>query len=57
MAGDGVTVVMFYSDQGVNSAISVTMDASGMTYTFLSETGQPLWAGGNGNGYGNGGNP
>lgn len=55
VAGDGVTVVMFYGDQGVNSAISVTMDATGMTYTFRSETGQPLWAGGNGNG--NGGRP
>ena len=57
VAGDGVTVVMFYGDQGVNSAISVTMDATGMTYTFRNETGQPLWAGGNGNGHGNGGNP
>lgn len=55
VAGDGVTVVMFLGDQGVNSAISVTMDATGMTYTFRSETGQPLWSGGNGNG--NGGRP
>ncbi len=55
VAGDGMTVVMFYGDQGVNSAISVTMDATGMTYTFRSETGQPLWAGGNGKG--NGGKP
>ncbi|MBM4427529.1 MAG: DUF2202 domain-containing protein [Chloroflexi bacterium] len=54
VAGDGVTVVMFYGDQGVNSAITVTMDVTGMTYTFRSETGQPLWAGGNGKG--NGGN-
>jgi len=54
-AGDGLTVVMFYGDQGVNSAITVTMDATGMTYTFRSETGQPLWAGGNGKG--NGGRP
>lgn len=54
VAGDGMTVVMFYGDQGVNSAISVTMDATGMTYTFRTETGQPLWAGGNGNGKGNG---
>ncbi len=57
VAGDGMTVVMFYGDQGVNSAISVTMDATGMTYTFRNETGQPLWAGGNGNGNGNGGRP
>ena len=57
VAGEGMTVVMFLGDQGTNSAISVTMDATGMTYTFRSETGQPLWAGGNGNGHGNGGNP
>ncbi len=48
--GDGVAVLMFMGDQGVNSAVSVTMDATGMTYTFRSETGQPLWAGGNGKG-------
>ena len=57
VAGEGMTVVMFLGDQGTNSAISVTMDATGMTYTFRNETGQPLWAGGNGNGHGNGGNP
>jgi len=53
-AGEGVTVVMFYGDQGVNSAISITMDATGVTYTFRNELGQPLWSGGNGKG--NGGN-
>ncbi len=52
--GEGVTVLMFMGDQGVNSAVLVTMDATGMAYTFRSETGQPLWAGGNGKG--NGGN-
>ena len=52
--GEGVTVVMFYGDQGINSAISITMDATGITYTFRSGTGQPLWSGGNGKG--NGGN-
>ena len=51
--GEGVTVLMFPGDQGTNSAISVTMDATGTTYSFRSETGQPLWAGGNGNGNGN----
>lgn len=55
--GEGVTVLMFMSDQGTNSAISVTMDATGMTYTFRSETGQPLWAGGNGKGNGRGNTP
>jgi len=52
--GEGVTVVMFPGDQGLYSAISVTMDSTGVTYTFRSETGQPLWSGGNGKG--NGGN-
>ncbi|GAB4460223.1 MAG: hypothetical protein Kow0070_16130 [Anaerolineales bacterium] len=54
--GEGVTVTGFPGDQGLYSAISVTMDSTGVTYTFRSETGQPLWAGGNGNargGYGN----
>ncbi|MBN8581629.1 MAG: DUF2202 domain-containing protein [Anaerolineae bacterium] len=55
--GEGVTVLMFMGDQGTNSAISVTMDATGMTYTFRSETGQPLWAGGNGKGNGRGNMP
>lgn len=50
--GEGVTVVMFYGDQGVNSAVSITMDATGITYTFRNELGQPLWAGGNGKGNG-----
>ena len=54
VAGEGVTVVMFYGDQGVNSAISITMDSTGVTYTFRNELGQPLWTGGNGKG--NGGN-
>jgi hypothetical protein len=54
--GEGVTALMFMGDQGVNSAISVTMDATGMTYTFRSEIGQPLWSGGNGRG-GNGNRP
>jgi len=53
-AGEGVTVVMFPGDQGLYNAISVTVDSTGVTYTFRSETGQPLWAGGNGKG--NGGN-
>ncbi|NWG08021.1 MAG: DUF2202 domain-containing protein [Chloroflexi bacterium] len=57
VAGDGMTVVMFYGNQGVNNAISVTMDSTGVTYTFRSEMGQPLWAGGNGNGNGVGGKP
>jgi hypothetical protein len=52
--GEGVTVVMFPDDQGLYSAMSVTVDSTGLAYTFRSETGQPLWSGGNGKG--NGGN-
>lgn len=51
-AGEGVTVTGFPGDQGLYSAISVTVDSTGVTYTFRSETGQPLWSGGNGRGNG-----
>lgn len=51
-AGEGVTVTGFPGDQGLYSAISVTVDSTGVTYTFRSETGQPLWSGGNGKGNG-----
>jgi len=50
VAGEGVTVVMLPGDQVLYSAISVTVDSTGLTYTFRSETGQPMWAGGNGKG-------
>lgn len=54
--GEGVTVTGFPGDQGLYSAISVTVDSTGVTYTFRSETGQPLWSGGNGRGNGGNGN-
>ena len=50
VTGEGVTVVMFPGDRGLYSAINVTVDSTGLTYTFRSETGQPMWAGGNGKG-------
>ena len=53
--GEGVTVNGFPGDQGLYSAITVTIDSTGQVYSFRSSTGQPLWAGG-GNGKGNGGN-
>lgn len=53
-AGETVTVYGFNGDQGLFSAITVTLDGTGQVYSFRSETGQPLWAGGNGKG--NGGN-
>lgn len=46
--GEGVTVVMFTDSNGLYSAISATIDSTGVTYTFRSETGQPLWSGSNG---------
>jgi hypothetical protein len=52
--GEGITVYGFIGDQGLFSAISVTLDSNGQVYAFRSETGQPMWAGGNGKG--NGGN-
>jgi hypothetical protein len=54
--GEKVTVYGFNGDQGLFSAITVTLDSTGQVYSFRSETGQPLWSGGNGNGKGNGGN-
>jgi len=52
--GETVTVYGFNGDQGLFSAITVTLDGTSQVYSFRSETGQPLWAGGNGKG--NGGN-
>jgi hypothetical protein len=52
--GEGVTVYGFPGDLDAYSAITVTIDSTGQVYTFRSETGQPLWSGGNGKG--NGGN-
>jgi hypothetical protein len=48
--GQSVSVYGFPGDQGLFSAISVTVD--GQTYTFRDELGRPLWAGGRGNGRG-----
>jgi len=50
--GQSVTVVGFPGDQGLFSAINITID--GQTYAFRDELGRPLWAGGNGKGNGNG---
>jgi hypothetical protein len=48
--GQSVTVVGFPGDQGLFSAITVTVD--GKAYAFRDELGRPLWAGGKGNGRG-----
>ena len=52
--GAAVTILGFPGDQETYSAITITIDATGQVFTFRSETGQPLWSGGNGKG--NGGN-
>jgi hypothetical protein len=52
--GQSVLVYGFPGDQGLFSAISVTLD--GQTYTFRDDLGRPSWAGGNGKGNGHGGN-
>ncbi|MFZ5818821.1 MAG: DUF2202 domain-containing protein [Chloroflexota bacterium] len=51
--GQNVTVYGFPGDQGLFSAITVTLD--GQAYAFRDEAGRPLWSGGNGRGNGNGG--
>ncbi|MBI5965776.1 MAG: hypothetical protein HY863_20045 [Chloroflexi bacterium] len=52
--GEGLAIYGFQGDQGLYSAITVTVDSTSAIYTFRSETGQPLWSGGNGNGQGGG---
>ncbi len=53
--GEGVTINGFPGDQGLYSAIAVTADSTGATYSFRDTNGRPLWSGGNGKG--NGGRP
>jgi hypothetical protein len=48
--GQSVSAYGFPGDQGLLSAISVTLD--GQTYTFRNDLGRPAWAGGNGKGRG-----
>lgn len=51
--GEGVTVYGFPGDQGLFSAITITLDNTGQVFTFRESTGQPAWAGGKGHGNGN----
>ncbi len=53
-AGEGVTIHGFPGDQGLYSAITVTIDSTAQIYTFRDANGSPMWAGGNGQGGGNG---
>ncbi|MBN1304924.1 MAG: hypothetical protein JXA13_10855 [Anaerolineales bacterium] len=51
--GEQAAITGFYDTQGMFSAITITLDASGQTYAFRDDTGRPLWSGGGG---GNGNN-
>jgi hypothetical protein len=45
--GDKLTVYGFTSDEGLFSAITITMDGTGKVYTFRDAiSGRPAWAGG-----------
>lgn len=49
--GEPVSVVGYVNEDGLFNAIRVTLESSGQTFVFRSETGQPLWSGkGQGNG-------
>ncbi len=53
--GDSISIYGFTGDEGLFTAISLTVESTGITYTFRdAATGRPLWSGG-GNGRGNGG--
>ena len=52
--GEGVTINGFPGNQGLYSAITVTIDSTAQTYTFRDSNGSPMWSGGNGQGGGNG---
>jgi hypothetical protein len=54
VVGEGVTINGFPGDQGLYSAITVTVDSTSQTYTFRDANGSPMWSGGNGQGGGNG---
>jgi hypothetical protein len=51
--GEGATVRGFFDENGLFSALTITLD-TGQAYAFRDETGYTLWSGGNGQG--NGGN-
>ena len=44
--GDKVTLTGFQDLSGSIAVGTITLDATGQTYTLRSETGRPLWAGG-----------
>ncbi len=45
-AGDGVTVTGFYDLNGGLTVGTITLDASGLSYTLRDELGRPVWRGG-----------
>jgi hypothetical protein len=54
-AGEGLTITGFPGDQGLYSAMTITVDSTAQIYSFRDATGAPLWTTGNGNGNGQGG--
>ena len=50
--GESVTVTGYQNPEGLFSAATITLDSSGLVYTFRDESGRPDWAGGNGKGGG-----
>lgn len=50
--GETVTVTGYQNPEGLISAATITLDSSGVVFTFRGEAGRPGWAGGNGKGGG-----
>ncbi len=48
--GEALTVTGFPNEEGLFSAISISLDATGQVFTFRESTGRPSWAGGKGGG-------
>ena len=48
--GEQAAATVFSDAQGQYSAITITLETSGQTYSFRDESGRPLWSGGNGKG-------
>jgi hypothetical protein len=51
---DQVTLTGYYDPSGSFAVGTLTLDATGQTFTFRDESGRPAWRGNGGNGQGNG---
>ena len=56
-SGEGHTITGFPGDQGLYSAMTITVDSTAQIYSFRDATGAPLWSTGSGNGQGGGNKP